>query len=251
MPVDFDAKPLHGRVAWVTGASRGIGRATAHALARAGAAVALGARSLEQLDGEVAVLTGAGCTAAAWPLDVSVVESCESFAAAAVERLGPPDILVNNAGVGKFRPVDAFLPDEFEHQFRVNVFGTFHMTRLAIPYMKQLGGGHIVNVSSLAGESAARMGCGYFASKAAVNAFTRCLLEDVREDEIRVTLVCPGSTDTRFNRDSHPGMHERDQSWMLRPEDVARTIVQVLAMPPDAVVSKVDVRPLRTTKAKP
>lgn len=236
---------LRGRTAWITGASRGIGRAVALAFARAGAHVLVGARTAQQLDTIVEILRQEGHSATALPLDVSSWESCQDFARGALDQAGNPDLLVNNAGIGVFRPVDKFEEDEFERQFRVNVFGTFYMTRLAVPRMKELGGGHIFNVSSMAGESEAKMGCGYFASKHAVHGFTKCLLQDVREDGIRVTLVCPGSVDTRFHHESHPGSHPKDQSWMVTPEQVAESILHVATMAEPALVSRLEIRPSR------
>lgn len=238
------ARTLGNKTAWVTGASRGIGRAIAVALAEAGAHVILGARNMDQLRQTEEALRAAGARVAALVLDVASLESCEAFAREASERAGDPAILVNNAGIGIFRPVENFEPDEFERQFRVNVFGTYYMTRLALPGMRRLGAGHIVNVSSLAGESEAPMGTAYFASKHAVHGFTKSLLQDVRDQGIRVTLVCPGSVDTRFHIDSHPGMHERDQTWMVPPSEIAAAVLHALTAPAGTCVSRVDVRPL-------
>lgn len=242
-------RPLHSKIAWITGASRGIGRATATMLADAGARVFMGARNMEQLRQVETAIASRGGSASALELDVADAESCARFAAAAREAGGLPDILINNAGMGVFRHVENFLPGEFERNFQVNVFGMFYMTRLAVPMMRLNGGGHIVNVSSLAGESSGKMGSGYFASKHAVHGFTKCLLDEVRDDDIKVTLVCPGSVDTRFHHDSHPGSHENpDQTWMAKPEDVASAILHALTTPAAALVSKIDVRPQKKGK---
>ncbi len=242
-------KSLHEKTVWITGASRGIGRAVGLALAGAGAHVVLGARNTGQINHAADAITANGGRATAMELDVSDHESVRTFAAAARDAAGLPDALINNAGAGVFRPLENFLPDEFESQFRVNVFGTFYMTKAAVPLMKQNGGGHIINVSSLAGENAARMGSGYFSSKWAVHGFTRCIFEELREDDIKVTLLCPGSVDTRFHHESHPGSHDnKDQSWMVSPEDVAKTVLHVLTLPPEALVSKLDIRPQRKPK---
>ncbi len=240
---DNQLRPLQNRCAWVTGASRGIGRAIALTLASAGARVVLGARSVDQLDQVVESIRANGGIAHGVELDVSLLESCEAFATKAREFEGNPDILINNAGVGIFRPIDGFQPDEFEQQFRVNVFGTFYMTKLVIPAMKDNGFGHVINISSLAGENDGYMGTGYFASKHAVHGFTKSLFQDVRKFGIKVTLVCPGSVDTRFHYDSHPGSHLKDQSWMVMPQDVADSVLHVLSLPKQALVSKIDVRP--------
>jgi len=208
--------------------------------------VVLGARDAQALEGVVDVIRAAGGRAAAIPLDVSDQASCAAFAARAVETAGLPDFLVNNAGVATFRPVDKFEPDEFERQFRVNVFGVYYMTRLALPLMRENGSGTIVNVSSLAGEGAAQMGSAYFATKHALNGFTKCVMEEARQEGIRVALVCPGSVDTAFHVDSHPGMHTRDQTWMVRAADIADAVVHALSAPPGTLVSRIDVRPVAT-----
>lgn len=244
MPVE-KPHPLAGKTVWLTGASRGIGRGIAHALTQAGAEVVMGARNLEMLETVALAIRSDGGKVHTLPLDVADPESCRAFGEKAVELAGPPHILVNNAGVGIFRPIDEFRDDEFERQFRVNVFGVYYMTREAVPHMKLLGGGHIVNVSSLAGESEAKMATGYFSTKYALNGFTKCLFQDVREHNIRVTLLCPGSVDTRFHQDSHPLSHAKDQSWMVTPEQIAQTLLHVLSMPEEALVSRVDVRPAR------
>lgn len=245
MPIDADARPLHGRIAWITGASRGIGLAIAHEFARAGAHTVLGARSLDTVSAEAEIIKANGGLATALALDVSSWEACQAFDGEAVARVGPPDILVNNAGIGVFRPIHNMSPEEFESQFRVNVFGMYYMTRLAVTHMRAANSGHIVNMSSLAGESEAKMGSGYFATKHAVNGFSKCVLQDVREWGIRVTLVCPGSVDTRFHVDSHPGMHAKDQSWMVSPRDVAKAVLHAVTAPEEACLSRIDVRPTK------
>ena len=243
-----EGKPLTGKTAWVTGASRGVGHAVSVTLARAGADVVCGARDEEALANLVEVIESTGGTALGHRLDVSEWESCKTFAEAARDKLGLPDILVNNAGIGTFRPVDEFLEDEFERQFRVNVFGVYYMTKLALPMMRENGGGDVVNVSSLAGESAAPRGSAYFATKHALNGFTKCVMEEARPDNVRVILVCPGSVDTRFHLDSHPGSHPKDQSWMVRPQDVAESIVSAVAAPRHALFSRIDIRPSKKPK---
>ena len=247
MPSDLSTRPLNNKTAWITGAGRGIGLATAHALGQAGAHVILGARSMNQIEDAAEAIRSSGGTADAISLDVAERDSCEEFAARAHEKAGHPSFLINNAGIGTFRPVQHFQEEEFEQQFRVNVFGTYYMTRIVVPLMQELGGGHIVNVSSLAGEHQAKMGTGYFATKHAVNGFTKCLMLDVRDMGIRVTLVCPGSVDTRFHVDSHPGSHQKDQSWMLSPKEVADAIMHALTAPCETLVSKIDIRPSKTS----
>lgn len=242
-PHSTPPRPLEGRVAWITGASRGIGRAVAIELSRVGAHAIIGARNMEQLAALVQVIEGEGNRATAIPLDVADRDACEGFAAQALAAAGPPEILVNNAAIATFRPVDEFLPDEFEHQFRVNVFGTYYMTRAALPHLRESNAGKIVMISSLASESAAKWGSAYFSTKYAMNGFAKCLFEEVRHDGVGVTIVCPGSVDTGFHHESHPGSHPKDQSWMVRPRDVALAVLHAAASPSPALVSRIDVRP--------
>lgn len=237
------SKPLLRKSALITGASRGIGEALAHSLADAGAHVVIGARSEDQLQKVADAINAAGGKATPIVFDVSKKEECETFIEKARDASGNPDILINNAGIGVFRPIDKFQEDEFEQQFRTNVFGPFYLTSACVPLMKENGGGHIVNVSSLASKNAAKMGSGYFATKWALNGFSKCVFEDVREHNIKVTTVCPGSVDSRFHIDSHPGSHPKDQSWMVTPDQVADTILHLLLQPDNCTVSELDIRP--------
>lgn len=150
--------------------------------------------------------------------------------------------------MGIMRPVDKFNDDEFEKQFRVNVFGPYYMVRQALGGLRHNGGGHIVNVSSLAGENAAPGGSGYFATKWALNGFSQCIFQDLRHDNIKVTIVAPGSIDTRFHTDSRPGSHEKDQDWMATPEQVANAVLMACMMPDPSMLGKIDVRPVAKPK---
>ncbi len=239
------SKPLLNKTALITGASRGIGERIAQRLADAGATVVLGARNVESIESVAKSIRNRGGKAFVQSLDVAEREQCEAFVAKAREVAGLPNFLINNAGMGTFRPVDQFLADEFEQQFRVNVFGTFYMMHFCVPLMKQNNGGHIVNISSLAAKNAAPMGSGYFATKWAVQGMSKCVFEEVRQHNIRVTTICPGSVDTRFHYDSHPNSHEKDQSWMISPEDVADSTLHVLTLPGNSLISEMEIRPCK------
>ena len=238
-------KQLLHQTAYITGASRGIGLRIAEILAEAGAHVVLGARSKESVEAVAEGIRQRGGKADGLQLDVSERESCESFVVEARKLAGPPSILINNAGVGIFRPVDEFLPDEFEQQFRTNVFGPYYMMHFCIPLMKQVGRGHIVNISSLAGKNAAVYGSAYFATKWALQGMSKCVFEEIRQQGLKLTTVLPGSVDTRFHVDSHPNSHEKDQGWMVRPEDVAQTVLNVLLLPGNSLISEIEVRPVQ------
>ena len=244
------SKPLLKKSALITGASRGIGEAIAHSLAAAGAHVIIGARSEDQLQKVADAINSSGGKATPVVFDVSNKDECEKFIEKARDVSGNPDFLINNAGLGVFRPIEKFQDDEFEKQFRINVFGPFYLTRSCVPLMKENGRGHIVNVSSLAGKNSAKMGSGYFATKWAIQGFSKCVFEDVREHNIKVTTVCPGSVDTRFHVDSHPGSHPKDQSWMVSPEEVADSVLHLLLQPDHCIVSDLDIRPTNKPKQK-
>ncbi len=239
---------LEGKTAWITGASRGIGRAVATILAEAGAEVVLGARSEESLRQAAEVIASAGGKAHAVALDVASWASAEAFAARALELAGPPAILVNNAGLGIFREVDAMAVEDFDRQIDINLKGPWYMARLAIPHMKRLGGGDIVNIGSIAGTAAFKRGSAYCAAKAGLRAMTEALMHDLREHSIRTTLIAPGSVETGFHRVALPSGHHNDQSWMLEPETIAEAVLHALSAPAGTLVSSYEIRPLGTGK---
>jgi 3-hydroxy acid dehydrogenase/malonic semialdehyde reductase len=215
---------LQGKRAIVTGASSGIGRATARALAEAGVRVAGGARRLERLETEIAL-----------PLDVSDPASCERFVVEAVERLGGLDILVNNAGLALGRaPFDESSEQDETTVFSVNVQGLVRMTRLCLPHFGDWG--HIVNLGSVAGRVAYEGGATYVASKFAERGFTYALREDLLGRPVRLTTVDPGLVETEFSLVRFRGDAERAAAVYrgidaLQPEDIADCILFALTRP--------------------
>lgn len=241
-------RPLHDRTAWVTGASRGIGRAIAIALGRAGATVCLGARSADEAAQVVAVLAAEGITAHALPLDVASREAINGFAESAIALAGPPQILVNNAGLGVFKDMEILDPDDFDAQIDVNLRGPWHMAKAALPQMKRGGGGHIINISSIAGRVPFRRGTAYCGAKAGLNSMSEAMMLELHEHGIRVTVIAPGSVSTRFHQQALPGAHHGDQGWMLEPETIAEACLHVLTAPEAALINYYEVRPLRPVK---
>jgi 3-hydroxy acid dehydrogenase / malonic semialdehyde reductase len=215
---------LEGKTAIVTGASSGIGAATASALAREGARVAGGARRVDELE-----------TAIKLELDVTDPESCQRFVDSAVAELSGLDILVNNAGLGLGRdPFWESTEEDEETQLETNVHGLIRMTRLCLPHIRD--GGHIVNMGSIAGRQAYENAAVYVASKFAVRGFTYALREDLLGRPIRLTTVDPGLVETNFSRVRFRGDEEKAKAPYegvdpLRPEDIAECVLFTLTRP--------------------
>ncbi len=225
--------------ALVTGASRGIGRAIALALGRAGARVALCARNaaeLEKLAGEVRAAGGDALVCAGDLCDPRVPSASVAKAVAAHGRL---QILVNNAGVGASAPLAETDDETWERVLGLNLSAVFRTTRAALPHLVR-GGGHVFMISSLAGRNAIANLSAYCASKAALDHLAACLMLEVRQQGVKVTTLAPGSVDTDFGGGRHA-----DGSWMLQAEDLAATVVDLLHTRDDAHLSRVEMRPLR------
>ena len=228
---------LEGKTAIVTGASSGIGAATARALQREGARVAGGARRVDQVVGDVVL-----------PLDVADPASCERFVTETIERLGGLDVLVNGAGLALGR--DPFGESTEEDEYVVletNVNGLLRMTRLCLPHVRD--GGHIVNLGSIAGRQAYENGAVYVTSKFAVRGFTYALREDLLGRPIRITTVDPGLVETEFSLVRFRGDADKAKSVYegveaVRPEDVAECVIFALTRPPHVNVDEIVVKAL-------
>lgn len=229
------------RVALVTGATEGIGRALAFALGKAGWSVGVCARTADKVTELLRDLAAADVTSAGIPCDVSDAEQVEALMAHVVERLGPIDALVNNAGVLYGKPVMELSLEEWDRTFAVNVRGLFLTSRAVIPSMRERGAGSIVNIASLAGRNGFAGGTAYSASKHAVLGFSKSLMMEERKNGIRVIAVCPGSVATPMLADQP--MLPVNADRILQPEDVANTIVAALELPARALVSELDIRP--------
>ncbi len=233
-------KPLSGQVALVTGASRGIGLAIARRLATMGARLALSARDAKRLEGVALELAGSGAEAVAFPADLTRPAQVASLAERAERQLGPVEILVNNAGVGYFGPAHEATEEQWDEILGTNLKAVFLLSRAIAPGMIRRGGGHILNIGSLAGKNTFPGGAVYCASKWGLLGLTGCMAEDLCSYGIRVCAICPGSVATDFS--PHAG---RDTSKMLQPEDVAHAVAMVLTQAPQSFVSEVLLRPTR------
>ncbi|OLE30650.1 MAG: hypothetical protein AUG43_02665 [Actinobacteria bacterium 13_1_20CM_3_68_10] len=215
---------LEGKTAIVTGASSGIGAATAADLAREGARVAGGARRVDELQTEIKL-----------ELDVTDRESCERFVEAAVGELGGLDILINNAGLGLGRdPFWESTEEDEDTVLETDVHGLLRMTRLCLPHIRD--GGHIVNMGSIAGRQPYENAAVYVASKYAVRGFTYALREDLLGRPIRLTTVDPGLVESNFSRVRFRGDKDKAKEPYegvdpLRPEDIAECILFALTRP--------------------
>jgi 3-hydroxy acid dehydrogenase / malonic semialdehyde reductase len=233
---------LDAKTAIVTGASSGIGRATAAALAREGARVAGGARRVDELETEVKL-----------ELDVTDRASCERFVDVAVGELGGLDLLVNNAGLGLGRdPFWEGSEEDEETVLETNVHGLIRMTRLCLPHIRD--GGHIVNLGSVAGREPYENAALYIASKFAVRGFTYALRQDLLGRPIRLTTVDPGLVETGFSRVRFRGDEEKARAVYeglepLRPEDIAECIVFAVTRPPHVNVDELVVKALAQSTA--
>ena len=238
---------LANRVAVVTGGSRGIGAAVAAALFAHGSRVVICGRSPEALAraGEqaraVAPRTESPGEIDTVQADVRDAGQAQQVIERAEQRFGGLDILVNNAGIGRFgEDLAAQSLDDWRAVVDTNLNGVFHCCRAAVPALRRRGGGWIINVSSLAGSHPFAGAAAYCASKAAVNALSTALMQEVRHEGIRVSCVAPGSVDTRFG-----GGPAADASWKLAAEDVARTVIDLLWHDARSLPSYVEIRPAR------
>ncbi|MDX1579814.1 MAG: SDR family NAD(P)-dependent oxidoreductase [Gemmatimonadota bacterium] len=234
---------LDDRVAVVTGASTGIGRAVATALGEAGCNLAICARTRSDLEEAAGDLRDTSAPRVlAMTCDVSDPEEVAGLAEGVLEELGPPDVLVNNAGIGVFGRFQDLSLEDFDHTFGVNVRGTFLCSRAFVPSMVAAGGGVIVNIASLAGKNVFASGSIYAASKHAVLGMSKCMMLDLRDEGIRVLTVCPGSVDTPFFEKQDHMTPER--SKILSPEDVAELVLTAIRLSDRGTVSEVEIRPV-------
>lgn len=234
---------LRGASALVTGAGRGIGRAIALALGRAGVAVTGVSRTAADLDTLVREIEKSAGRAIAFPGDVRDPAVCKGAVARAGEAHGRLQILVNNAGIGGHAPVVETSDEDWQRILDTNLSAVFRLTRAALPQLSD-GGGHIFMISSLAGANAIAGMAAYCASKAGLDHFTRCLMLEVRQQGVKVTTIAPGSVDTEFGGEPRAG----GSDWMLHAEDVAGAVVDLLHTRDEAHLSRVEMRPLRPAR---
>jgi 3-oxoacyl-[acyl-carrier protein] reductase len=230
---------LAGRVALITGASRGIGRATALALAEHGVKVALAARSAVDLERVRIEIEKKGGEARLFPTDLADVDAPRLLVSGVVEAFGRLDILVNNAGGAVARPISGTTVEEWDRLMAVNARAPFLLCREALPHLKKSGRGRIVNISSVVGYKGYVNQGAYTASKHALTGFTKVLAREVMADGIRVHLVSPGGVDTQLAIHMRPDL---DRPGLTTPAEIAEAILFLVRQEGNAIIDEVNIR---------
>ena len=233
------AQTLQGQIAVVTGGGRGIGAGISRRLAALGATVVVCGRTRAPLDATAAAIRQAGGQCDAAECDLTRLESVEALAKYVESGFGRLDILVNNAGVGGGRvPLHELSPQVWEDVMNTNLRGVFYALRSLVPLMLRTGSGHIINISSLAGKNVLPNGACYAASKWGLNGLSYAVAEELRGRNIRVSVICPGSTLSEWGY--HGG---KDLKKLLLPEDVAHAVEMIVTQAPQSFVSEILLRP--------
>jgi len=237
-----NSNPFSGQVCLVTGGTRGIGRAIAKMLLLEGAAVAICGRQQQSVDEAAAQLQAeTGGKVKGKAADVSICEQVVSLFKFVDAHFGGLDVLVNNAGVGVFRPISELSIQDWQYTIDTNLTGVFYCCREALFRFATRGGGHIINMSSLAGKNPFAGGAAYNASKFALTGFSEAVMLDKRNENVRVSYIMPGSVATGFG-----GQGTGDVSnWKIWPEDIAEIVRMMIRMPRRTLVSRVEVRPTK------
>jgi NADP-dependent 3-hydroxy acid dehydrogenase YdfG len=245
---------LQGKVCIITGASSGIGEATARRLSGAGAAVALGARRADRLKTLTDEIEAAGGKALAVPTDVSDEAQARALIEDAANELGRLDVLVNNAGLMLLGPIEGADTSEWRRMVEVNVLGLLYCTHAALPVMREQGSGHIVNISSVAGRRAGAGTGVYNATKWAVGGFSEALRQEALHSNIRVTLIEPGMVTTELaSHNKNPAVVQmidqiRSELEPLAAEDIADSIHYAIAAPEHVSINELLVRPTKQAR---
>lgn len=234
------------KIVLITGASSGIGEATARVLADAGMTVVLGARRTDRLDRLAAEIKAAGGTARVSKLDVTDRADVAAFAKEAIDTFGRVDVLINNAGIMPLSPMAALKVDEWEQMVDVNIKGVLWGIAAVLPTMNEQGSGHIVNIASIGGLQVSPTAAVYCATKFAVRAISDGLRQE--NDRIRVTSVCPGVVESELaNSISHETARREMTSFRavaLKPEAIGRAILHAITQPADVDTTEIVVRPV-------
>ena len=231
---------IAGKIAIVTGGTRGIGRAIAGRLLTEGAAVAICGRSAAHVDQAVAQMSSGKGKIMGQAADVSKVDDVRRFFETVDRKFGTVDYLINNAGLGIFKPVADLTPEEWHSMIDLNLSGVYYCSHEALARMRGRGG-YIINIGSLAGKNPFAGGAGYNASKFGLNGFSEGMMLDHRYDGVRVSQIMPGSVATEFGSSGAA-------DWKIAPEDIAEVVVTMLRLPARSLMSRVEIRPSKPKK---
>ena len=233
---------MKGKVAYITGGSKGIGYGVAQTLLRAGMKVAISGRNLETVNAAAQQLNG-GDRVLAIVSDVTKLTDEKTAIKIIVDLWGSLDVVLANAGVGHFAPIDEMSGDQWHSMINTNLNGVFHTLKAAMEALKK-SKGYYITLASLAGTNFFAMGAGYNATKFGVVGFTQAAMLDLRKYDIKVSTIMPGSVATHFNN-NEPS--EKD-AWKIQPEDIGELVLDLLKMHPRTLPSKIEVRPTRPDK---
>jgi NAD(P)-dependent dehydrogenase (short-subunit alcohol dehydrogenase family) len=239
---DFCVNSLEGKVAIVTGAGRGIGKAVSLSLAKAGCRVILAARTREQIEAVQKEILSNGGDALAVPTDLTLDEDIYRLIETGQEKWGPVDILINNAGWGKRAAVVGANVNDWDRTFRVNLRAPMLLAKALLPHMITKGEGAVINIGSVSGKTGEANGAAYSASKFGLIGFTQSLYEEVREHGIKVAVILPGFVDTPLI----PPNRQLDRSKMIQADDIAQSVLFVLTSPATCCPVEITVRPQKT-----
>jgi 3-oxoacyl-[acyl-carrier protein] reductase len=223
----------------VTGASRGIGKGIALRFAKEGYNVMLFGRDIAALKNVEEEVKSFGVSSEVFAGDIANEDFVNKSVNEILKKYGNADHLINNAGMGIMKKVIDSSLDDFKKQIDVNLYGVFNFSKAVLPSMMERRSGSILNIISLAGKNPLSPGALYSASKHAALGFTKSLMQEVREYNIRVAAICPGSVDTSFGS----GAHDSRKDKILKPEDIADTVLAVIKLPVRALISEIDIRP--------
>lgn len=231
------------KVAYITGGSKGIGLGIAKKLLEEGMRVAISSRHINECEAAAKSLGGDSAKILALESDVSKAGSEEKAIQAVIDHFGQLDVLIANAGVGRFAPIDEMTEEDWKSTIDINLTGVFHSVKASIDALKK-SKGYIITIASLAGTNFFANGSAYNASKFGLVGFSQAIMLDLRQYDIKVTTIMPGSVATHFN-DHQPS--EAD-AWKIQPEDIGQMVADLLNMHPRTLPSKVEVRPLKPGK---
>jgi len=241
---------IKNKVVVITGASSGLGEATARTLAELGAHVVLGARRADRLQALVDEITAGGGSAQAVPTDVTELDQVKQLVDAAMQAHGRIDVMINNAGLMQQSPLESLKVNEWDNMIDINIKGVMYGIAAALPIMKEQQGGHIINVSSVAGHKVIPPGTVYCATKHAVRAITEGLRSEVTPYNIRSTVISPGAVDTELpSHITEEGVAEAMQGFYdqvaIPADSFARAVVYAMSQPEDVDVNEILFRPTR------